>query len=124
MKINFTILILLLVIPTLLWSNTALEHKGGIEGIVTTESSDILAGATLQLKGRAVVQYSNELGYFSIADLESGTYDVLVSYIGFESMTITGIQVRDNATTYVEVTMEAQQETSLGRGCFFIGRVV
>ena len=69
-------------IPTLSQSN-----KGIISGVVKDSGGAVLQGAKIELQPQGRPISSNELGEFSISEVDSGTYTVTVSYVGFTSFT-------------------------------------
>ena len=64
--------------------------------IYETEGQETLIGATIIFPELNTGTTTNEYGFYSIT-LEAGTYEVLVSYIGFESINLT-ITLNENKT--------------------------
>jgi len=65
-----------------------------LSGVVVEEDTgEPLTGALIQIKGLENQFYTDFDGSFSIADLASGTYDIEISYISFESKELKDIQL-------------------------------
>ncbi|MDW5563502.1 MAG: carboxypeptidase regulatory-like domain-containing protein [Methanomassiliicoccus sp.] len=82
------------------WAFTTLKDEGMITGKLTCANGDPIVGATVTLSnGMTTTTDSN--GYFSFANVTSGSYTLTVTKDGYEKMTQT-------------VTASAGQTTSLG----------
>jgi outer membrane receptor protein involved in Fe transport len=80
-------------------------HNGSIKGSVydvTTNSP--LKGATLTLSQTGVVTFSDILGGFQFGNLQAGTYEIKVSFIGYETQNAT-LLVKDTETAFVRIAL-------------------
>lgn len=89
----------------------ALAQGGSIEGKVTdAESGELLRGATLGLSNVKKGAYSDTKGQFKIKKLAAGTYAIKASYVGYQSVTIENIEVREGQPTTVNVAMKPSRD--------------
>ncbi len=71
----------------LMLSSVLLAQKYTLSGTVTsTESGEKLVGANVYVKGTTMGAASDENGNYKIPSLKAGTYTVICSYIGFETV--------------------------------------
>lgn len=102
----FKEIILLVGIFTFLFSSLAAAHNGSIQGqLFDTENRQTLIGASVQIKDTEYAATTNALGIFSFSNLEAGTYQLVISYIGYEAKTIENIVVKDSETTVVTIEL-------------------
>ena len=79
------------------------QDTGSITGTVIEEGTNTpLAGANVVLKGTPRGTSTDAEGSFVIGDVMPGTYDLLVSYVGYRSRT-TGFTVAAGARTMVRI---------------------
>ena len=91
-------------------SVSALAQNGKISGKVKeAKTNDILVGASVMVKGQTKGISTSVEGTFLIS-IEPGTYSILVSYSGFQSKTITEIEVKAGQLTEVDISLEAQSK--------------
>src|SRR6056300_513863 len=65
------------------------QNTGSLNGrIIDSQSEQPLEGASVILKGTSVGVVTDEDGYFTIKDVPTLTYNVEVSYLGYESQTL------------------------------------
>ncbi len=97
-------------ILSIIISGSALAQNGKISGKVKdTKTNDILVGANVMLKGQSKGISTSVEGTFLIS-IEPGTYSILVSYSGFQSKTITEIEVKAGQLTEVDISLETQSK--------------
>lgn len=90
----------------MLASASLAAHNGTINGQLTENGTGLeLAGATIRLDPGAVYTTANTLGFFTYNNLSAGTYTLTISYIGYETKTITDINVRDSETTTLRIDL-------------------
>ena len=68
-------------------SNTVLSDKdnSSISGIVKDkDTKETLIGASIMILGTKLGARTNKNGYFSITQIPSGTYKVIVSFLGYD----------------------------------------
>lgn len=92
-----------LVLPFLiLISLSALAQKGTIRGTVIDDSDgQTLIGVNIYIPAISKGTVTDLDGKFSM-DLDPGFYDLQISYITFQTVTITGVEVSENEVTLLE----------------------
>ena len=101
----------LLLLPLLLCLSLALQaHNGSINGQILENGSGYeLAGATIRLEPGNLYTHSNALGFFTYNNLQSGNYTLTISYLGYETKTISAVNVRDAETTTLRIDINPAQ---------------
>lgn len=74
-------LIALILLPMLGFSQYTIRGK-----ITDKSTNELLIGAHISLKGAYANTISNQNGIYEITDLKAGTYELQVSYIGFQTI--------------------------------------
>ena len=110
MKLKSLIFALFIVV----WAN-AQETTGSIVGKLTDKelNNDPLAFANVLIKGTTTGTTSDFDGLYEIAGLEPGTYTVVFSYLGYETVEIPNVVVEAGKVTNVDVPMSAGGGLSL-----------
>jgi len=85
----------------------AQNDKGILTGRIFDDNNLPLPGATVLIESIQYGTTSNFDGNFTMVDIPVGTYDVTVSYIGFETQTI-AVEITTNSTTEVKVAMKVK----------------
>jgi TonB-dependent receptor len=102
MKYKTLILLTLLTVNTL---HSLQAQKGVIAGTINdSEINDVLAFATVVAKGTTTGTTSDFDGKYSL-ELEPGTYTISFSYVGYETREITGVIIKADVETLVDVTL-------------------
>ena len=90
-------------------SLSAQTFRGTILGTVTDPNGAVVPAASVSARNIATgierTTTSDEFGNFSIAELQTGTYEVKVEKSGFQSSTVTGVLVEVSAERRVDVTL-------------------
>ncbi len=82
--------------------------QGFIRGtIIDDETGEALIGATVVIAGTTNGAPTDLDGKYSIK-ADAGTYDLQVSYISYETQTITGVVVTDGGVTSIDVRMKTE----------------
>jgi hypothetical protein len=79
---------------------------GAVRGTVVDVNSDPLEGALVELMGTGVSDTTDNLGQYSFADINQGSYDIAFSLSGYRDTTVEAVSVVSAETTVVDVTME------------------
>jgi hypothetical protein len=94
------------------------KTSGILAGTVLDDKKEPLISATVQvykdtiLVGGAVTDFD---GKYMIANLQSGSYDLLFTYVGYDSLKIDSVVISPNDTTTQNVFMERDpNRVSLG----------
>lgn len=84
----------------------ALAQTGTIAGVVVdSETGETLVGANVALKGTTTGTATDLEGRFRIKGIEPGRYDVVFSFIGFQTKTVTGVDVTAGQVATLEVSL-------------------
>lgn len=103
------VLIGLLTLP----STTSAQEYGQITGRVSdAETKEYLPGANVILKGTRFGAATDRNGFYRISNVPPATYELVVSYIGYQSITVQEVQVKPNLT----VTQDLALKPGLVRG--------
>ncbi|MBK8493104.1 MAG: carboxypeptidase regulatory-like domain-containing protein [Saprospirales bacterium] len=108
---------LLLILSFCLLGGTAITAQTSLYGKISEkETGDAVIGANVVLKKNGVFETGSDTdfdGNYSITNLDPGTYDVEVSYVGFPTQRITGVVVAAGKGTRLDVDLE-QEGIELG----------
>ncbi len=81
-------------------AGSGFAQKGNIRGVVIEdESGEPLIGVTLLVKGTSIGAISDFDGKFDIS-IDEGNYDLQVSFVSFETVVISGIEVEAGKVAY------------------------
>ncbi len=95
-------LIMALLLPQLIFAANA----GKIFGTVKDASNgNPLAGANVLIENTNMGSSSDQNGQFVILNVHPGTHSLRVSYIGYTTQTRTGVTVRSDNTTWIEILL-------------------
>lgn len=111
MKINLLTLLasIFLVFATVSYSS-AQSKKGTIRGTVKDASNgEELIGATVVIIGTTTGSAADLDGKYSIS-VEAGTYDLQVSFVSYQSKTITGVEVKAGQVTVINTNLGEDSE--------------
>ena len=87
------------------------ETAGAITGtVVEAGTGDPLPGANVTVEGTGNGTSTDLNGRYQLRNLESGTYDVLFSFVGFQRKTVTNVEVSAGATTTLDVQLAEETE--------------
>ncbi len=91
------------------------QSKGSIVGKLTDKelNDDPLPFANVILKGTTTGTSSDFDGLYEIAGLDPGTYTVVFSYLGYETVQIPNVKVEAGKVTTINVPMSASKGVSL-----------
>lgn len=93
----------------------AQENTGSIAGALTDQemNNDPLAFANVLIKGTTKGTTSDFDGLFVLDGLEPGTYTVVFSYLGYETVEVPDVTVEAGKVTEINLPMSASQGVSL-----------
>jgi len=108
MKHIFTVI--LIVINTIVFS----QDKGTISGIILDKEVDnsSLPFANVFIKGTSIGTTSDFEGTYSFT-AEAGTYTIVFSFIGYQTVEVPNVVIRENETTKLDQILSASQGISL-----------
>jgi hypothetical protein len=104
-KSLFTILAMFLLILL----NEGVSAQGILKGKITDSQNLSLPGASIVLKGTNTGSVSNQNGEFSILNVSEGSYELMVTYLGYSPISQT-VEISNGETTLVKFKMS---ETTL-----------
>jgi outer membrane receptor for ferrienterochelin and colicin len=81
---------------------------GKVSGrVIDTESGEELPGASIRIEGTTLGNMAGPDGSYFIISIPPGEYSVTASIIGYQSVTVTGVQVISDRTTEVNFKLKA-----------------
>ena len=87
------------------------QETGSLEGRIVSDSGAFLFGANIVVNGSELEglrgSTSDDQGMYRIDGLPAGTYEVTVTFLGFETFTTTGVKVRGGARTESDFVLAA-----------------
>lgn len=100
---SFVIFILLLALPV----SSFAQGVGHLTGsVVDQKTGKPLPFANVVVLGTRYGAMSLQGGNYTISNLPVGTYNIMTTYIGYESSTITGVQVDKDRTTVINFSLK------------------
>ena len=101
------ILSLLLVLPTLLFS----QIDGSINGYIYDSKSQLpLLGANVIIEGTEKGAISDENGFFEITNVSPKSYNLSVSYVGYQSKNIFNVIIKSKGNQTLEILLVESSE--------------
>ncbi|UEG52969.1 TonB-dependent receptor [Mucilaginibacter daejeonensis] len=83
------------------------QSTGKIAGKITDKKTgEPLIGATLMIEGTQRGAATNVTGDYTILNVSRGTYSILVRYVGYQNKLISEVQVSNNNTTTLNITLD------------------
>lgn len=99
-KVLFLVLLLTL--------TTMVALADNVKGQITDQQTgEPLPGATVQVEGTTVGAVADANGYYTL-QLQRGTYNLTVSYIGYRQQLLKGVKVAGNVTFNIALEVDAQ----------------
>lgn len=103
-----------LIVLTAFLSLTITAQTGKITGkIIDSKTGETLPGATAVIEGTTKGASADFDGNFSINNIPAGTVSLIVSYISYDSKKLTGIIVKANDVTNINVPLETSSSQNL-----------
>ncbi|WP_232456781.1 TonB-dependent receptor [Pedobacter psychrophilus] len=115
MKQTFFLKSIKLSVLLMLISVTVFAQTGKIAGKVTDKvSGETLIGLTVGIDGTSKGAATDVEGRFVISNLTAGKYNVTFRYIGYQTKSITGVEVKNGEVTALNIIMEEAATQALG----------
>jgi hypothetical protein len=90
-------------------SAVAQDQTGAVAGVVVDEANgETLPGANVSIEGTTTGTSTDLNGRYRLKGLAPGTYDLVVSFVGFQQKTVTGVEVTAGTTTRLDVGLREQ----------------
>ncbi|MEN0054032.1 MAG: TonB-dependent receptor [Mucilaginibacter sp.] len=105
LKIKYSILL----IVSFLLSNTQLfaQSDGKLAGKITDrKTGETLIGATIGIQGSSKGAATNAEGRYILSQLQPGRYTLIIRYIGYQSKSISDIEIKAGAVTQLDATLD------------------
>jgi hypothetical protein len=74
--------------------------------VMDVETNETLVGATIEIKDLKLGSFTNKSGFFSITSIPPGSYEVLVSYIGYKKQSLK-VKLKPNEIVRKEIKLES-----------------
>lgn len=105
---------ILINIAILLISLTGFSQAGKISGkVIATKSGELLSGSTIKLEGTQFLTKTDQSGEFNFSNVPAGTYSITVSFVSYETKTVTEIVVKANEVTYINISLDQPTKSTL-----------
>jgi TonB-dependent receptor len=106
--------ITVLFVLTLTVGNLFAQTTGRISGkVIDQKNSETLIGATVNIEGTTKASATDVDGHYVLSGLAPGKYTILIRYIGYQSKTVSDIEVKAGANTPLDVTLGQAQSQAL-----------
>ncbi|GGH16156.1 TonB-dependent receptor [Mucilaginibacter phyllosphaerae] len=106
--------IIVLFVLALSAGNLFAQTTGRISGkVIDQKTSETLIGATVNIQGTTKAAATDVEGHYVISGLEPGRYTILVRYIGYQSKTISDIEVKAGGNTPLDITVGQAESKAL-----------
>jgi iron complex outermembrane receptor protein len=99
-------IILLSIMPVMAEAN---DEGGSIKGKISTADGRPASGVTILIKGKNKGAVTDEAGQFTIKNLGIGTYELEISFVGYQTIT-EKVEVRTNETSTVNIQLQLTQK--------------
>jgi len=101
----FYLLLLLAILPVLLTAGT----RGKIRGkVVDLQTGEPLIGANVYVVGTQAGANTDANGDYQIQNLEAGVYTLRAAYVGYQTITLSGVRVNADLTSYVNFELPSE----------------
>ena len=95
-------------------SVTVFAQTGKISGKISDKKTgETLIGVTVKIKGTTKGSSTDVEGRYVIGGLAVGKYAIEASYIGYTTKSITDVEVKDGATTVIDLIMDDSNDQKL-----------
>ena len=105
LKIKYSILSIVsfLLISTQLFA----QSTGKLAGKITDrKTGETLIGATIGIQGSSKGAATNAEGRYILSELQAGRYTLIIRYIGYQSKSISDIEIKAGAVTQLDATLD------------------
>ncbi len=106
-------LFLLLISTFFITASSVIAQTGGIRGVITdAETGETLIGVNVLISGTTFGAATGVDGDYEIDDIRPGEYTVRITYIGYETVLLTAIEVKAGEFTELDYKLKPKVLTS------------
>jgi len=99
-------------IIVLLGINSIHAQTGTLEGvIIDRETRETIIGATVMISGLNIGAASDYDGLFIVRNIPAGNYEITVSYVGYETLRLSDVEIKEGERFQLDVVMNAGEAT-------------
>jgi len=100
--------IIVAIVMTFLQTVIFAQNPGEIKGkIVDSKTKEALVGATVSISGGTVADVADKYGNFTLKPLDPGTYNVNITFMGYDTMKYYGVLVNADKITFLDTAYMA-----------------
>ena len=92
------------ILAVLIWVSVSYGQLNG--RITSSTTAEGLAGVNVMVKGTYYGSATDANGYYTISEINPGTYDIEASIIGYKVVLHTGVNIKPGQTVTLDFTME------------------
>ncbi|MFA9212776.1 MAG: TonB-dependent receptor domain-containing protein [Candidatus Methylacidiphilales bacterium] len=97
---------ILLILTLISFSSFSYAQNGKISGkIFDNKNGEVLIGAKVVIEGTITAASSDYEGKFTLANVAPGTYNLVISYLGYSKKIISNVEVKKGEVTNVSISM-------------------
>ena len=97
---------ILLSLTLILLSHVTFAQKGKIAGkVFDSKTGEVLIGVKIVIEGTTTAVSSDYEGKFSISNLNTGTYSLVISYVSYSKKILSGVDVKNGEVTNINISM-------------------
>ena len=110
MVTSFKLILSLLIVFSFIAGSSFAIDKQGTTGKITGKVIDAkdkspLVGATIKVEGSNLGAITDDIGEYTILNVDVGTYSVTASYIGYDPQTISDVRISADLTTKLDFSL-------------------
>ena len=111
---KFTRLFPFIILSFLISSNSFAQSLGKIAGkVIDQKTGETLIGATVGLQSGSKGAATNVEGRYILSGLQPGKYSIVVKYIGYQSKSVSDVEVQAGAVTSLDVALTQSSTQAL-----------
>lgn len=89
-----------------------IAQTGKIAGkVISSKTGEALVGATITINTPARKALTDQTGRYTLGNLPSGSYTVIISYVGYDTKEVSEIAVKDGDVTDLNINLEPRQSS-------------
>ena len=89
-----------------------IAQTGKIAGkVISSKTGEALVGATITINTPARKALTDQTGRYTLGNLPSGNYTVIISYVGYDTKEVSDIAVKDADVTDLNINLDPRQSS-------------